>query len=255
MAKLNPDQFPVVRRTSGVYRTATESMGPARQYIAVHPETGRAVGTVTHLGEWWSTKSDADFDRIEADPEVRPGTDVPMVDHHPGVVEDFAVGPGMKGNGLGRRLLNQLVQDHWDAEGRTVGSIPNVSDQLSPDSAGVVEHYTGEKSGDRYWTDSSVGRQGRTESDEEYGARRDKVRRRRMNEFAKEQVEAAGDVVEKFEPGYQPPGSLVGGRGDIRVAHEPSTSFGEKLALVAAKDAPKERRKKSDDGQMRLPGF
>lgn len=253
MAKLNPDQFPVVRRTSGVYRNATESMGPARQYIAVHPETGKAVGTVTHLGEWWETRKDADFEKMETDDSVRPGTDIPMMAHHPGVVEDFAVGPGMKGKGVGRRLLNQLVQDHWDAEGRTVGSVPNVSDQLSPDSAGVVEHYTGEKSEDRYWTDSSVGRQGRTESDEEYQHRRNNVRRRRMNEFAKEQVEAAGDVVAKFEPGYQPPGSYVGGRGDIRVAHEPPTSLNEKLEAVAAKDAPAPKRKKADDGQLTLP--
>ena len=253
MAKLNPDQFPVIRRSSFSSGHRNMAVGPAYQYVAVHPETGKAVGTVTRTADWISTRTDKDFDKLEADESVRPGTDIPMFDLHQGVVEDFAVEPRMKGKGVGRHLLNHLVEDQWRSEGREVGTVPGVSTSLSPDSAGVVEHYTGQKPEEKYWTDGSIGRQGRTESDEEYAGRVDRVRSRRMRDFAKDNVEMADAVSSGYSPGMEP-GTRLPGLNRERVVAQPTTSsLDQKLEAVAAKDRKPVRRKKGDDGQMTLP--
>lgn len=246
-------QFPVVRRTSH-YVTQNAGLQRNQVYTAVHPKTGEAVGTIGIEYPSVAAMSGREIDKAFA--EAEPGTDVPMFKFFPERVDAFAV--KTKGQGVGKHLLNHLMGDLMAAEGRGTARIPNISSNVSPDSAGVMGHYTGQDVGkDQYWTDSGAQERGAGESDEAYAERMGEWRRQAMDQWAEATLaQRAGDA-SLWTPEAEP-GQLIGGNPvhKIHLAPEQETTLDEKMATLPK---PAKKRSKTStlpvSGQLTLPGI
>jgi hypothetical protein len=248
-------QFPVVRRTSH-YVTQDAGVQRTQVYTAIHPETGKAVGTVGIEYPSVAPMSGREIDK--AFKEAEPGTDVPMFKFFPERVDALAVDPSVRGQGVGKSLLNNVIGDLMAAEGRGTARIPNLSSNLSPDAAGMATKYTGSSmEKDQYWTDSGAAERGEGESEEDYAKRMNAWRRKEMDDFATETLGQRKVEESVWRPGAEP-GEMLGGNPvhKIEMAPDQTTTLDEKVAAMP-KSAKKGKKGRSLPvaGQLPLPGI
>jgi GNAT superfamily N-acetyltransferase len=220
-------QFPVLREQTTYPAQPGSVTTPLRtvRFTAVDRENDRPASFASYDPGRWRISSAA----LPSGPQLpgggssvgldwTRGEDVPMFEHVPASIGSIGTHSDYRGRGLALGLINHITDEMWRTGEVPVGQVPEVSTQLSPDSAGMYQTVTGRSTPEdaHFWTED----------------------RRRMDGYSDDLLDPADDVRGSTLRDVEALGPVRRPNYTAEVAPEPSSTIEQKLEQVRDEAGP-----------------